>query len=205
MLVFLVFLVFRRLRGPLKFIVSEKPEKPEKPAKPWKHSVFAKTLWGSLEQILSLLPKVNPKPLQNLRKPLKTIENHRKPMKTLKNAWFCNALLIAHWLRRRLFIAHTRPPPASRPPPPTCAHHTLHGCSLSRSLRTNRLVDEDGHGEFDFQYKYFDVTFDYLPLRQTKKTQGWASLGWASPGWRPQKSVNLAHLATWQSRQAAVK
>ena len=33
-------------------------------------------------------------------------------------------------------------PPASRPSSPSRAHLTLHGCSLSRSLRTDKLVDE---------------------------------------------------------------
>ena len=36
---------------------------------------------------------------------------------------------------------------------PARAHHThMHGCLLSRCMRTDRLVDEDGHGEVDRQY-----------------------------------------------------
>ena len=44
-----------------------------------------------------------------------------------------------------------RPPdPRPRPPPALITH--MHGCLLSRCMRTDRLVDEDGHGEVDRQY-----------------------------------------------------
>ena len=41
-------------------------------------------------------------------------------------------------------------PPAPPPPPALITH--MHGCLLSRCMRTDRLVDEDGHGEVDRQY-----------------------------------------------------
>ena len=50
--------------------------------------------------------------------------------------------------------APARPPPGPAPPTPARAHHTLHGCSLSRFLRTDRLVDE-------YQFKRF-VSFRFV-------------------------------------------
>ena len=59
------------------------------------------------------------------------------------------------------------------------------------------------HGELDLQYKYFDVSTEYLPLRQVEKNRkvGPRQVGakLATP------KINLANLATWQSRQACLR
>ena len=44
------------------------------------------------------------------------------------------------------------PPPGPRPRPPPALITHMHGCLLSRCMRTDRLVDEDGHGRFSCQY-----------------------------------------------------
>ena len=48
-----------------------------------------------------------------------------------------------------------QPAPAPHPwrphPTPVLITH-MHGCPLSRCMRTDRLVDEDGHGDFDLPH-----------------------------------------------------
>ena len=45
-------------------------------------------------------------------------------------------------------------------PPPALITH-MHGCPLSRCMRTDRLVDEDGHGWFSIQYVQGTITGMY--------------------------------------------
>ena len=98
-----------------------------------------------------------------------------------------------------------RDPRRLHPRPRSSQIAWLRAVSLSRSLRTDRLVDEDGHGEFDLQCMYFDVRLDYLPGCQVERfarLPGWlvgcevarlaVLLGQFQPGWL------FARLSGWR-------
>ena len=88
------------------------------------------------------------------------------------------------------------------PARPTASRDTMHDCALFKLLQTDILVDEDGHGEFDLQYRHFDVRLHYLlgcqvelpawMLRQVDRLA-------VSPGWKFGLCQVFVRLPGWTS------